>query len=301
MTDTQKKYFLAVAKYLNFSKASESLFVSQPAVSKSIISLEEELGVALFARSGKYVRLTGPGELFRDFLLEYDRSMRAVIEHMRSSTLDIHTGTVNIVCSVTWNAGHFYNRLSRNFSVHSPGMNLNVEAMEPEAFISALRDKQADAVIMYSNDVKNQNGILSRPLTSIGRGFLVSSGLVSTGSLSSLSSALSSLPLFVVDSSISKDGALIYDEPLLDYCRSLGVTPRFRHCRSLSSALVEVSCGKGILLVDDWSFAVSNPEFRYFPTGLQTELCIAHSEDVPPSSHVRFFIDEACRVFENNI
>lgn len=301
MTDTQKRYFLAVAKYLNFSKASEALFVSQPAVSKSITSLEAELGVSLFARQGKYVALTGAGEIFRDFLLEYDRSMRAVIDRMNSTTQDRQSGTVNLACAVTWNAAHFYKRLARNFAIHSPGINMNVEALEPDSFIMALREKQADAIIMYSQDVKNQNGIVSRYLTSIGRGFLVSSDVVPTGSLSALASVLSALPLFVVDSSSSRDGALIYDEQMLDYCRSLGVTPHFRHCRSLSSALVEVSCGKGILLVDDWTFAISNPEFRYFPIGIQLPLCIAYSADVPVSSHVNFFIEEVCRVFNSNI
>lgn len=301
MTDTQKRYFLAVAKYLNFSKASEALFVSQPAVSKSITTLEAELGVSLFVRQGKYVALTGAGEIFRDFLLEYDRSMRAVIDRMNSTTLDRQSGTVNLVCAVTWNAAHFYNRLARHFAIHSPGININVEALEPDSFVAALRDKQADAIIMYSQDVKNQNGIQSRYLTSIGRGFLVSSGAVASGSLSALASALSSLPLFVIDSSSARDGAIVYDEQLLDYCRSLGVSPHFRHCRSLSSALVEVSCCKGILLVDDWTFAISNPEFRYFPIGLQMSLSIAYSSDVPESSHINYFIEEACRVFNNNI
>ena len=57
----QLRYFVAVADNLNFSRAAESLFVSQSALSKQISDLEDELGAQLFERSNKSVRLTEAG------------------------------------------------------------------------------------------------------------------------------------------------------------------------------------------------------------------------------------------------
>ena len=63
MTFNQINYFLTVAKNLNFSRAASELFVTQSTLSRSIASLEEELGFKLLERDYHNVKLTPPGEL----------------------------------------------------------------------------------------------------------------------------------------------------------------------------------------------------------------------------------------------
>ncbi|MBP1965639.1 LysR family transcriptional regulator [Paenibacillus aceris] len=62
----QLHYFAEVAKYKNFTKASQALFVSQPSISKMIKSLEDELGVTLLDRSEREVELTDTGKLVNE-------------------------------------------------------------------------------------------------------------------------------------------------------------------------------------------------------------------------------------------
>jgi len=59
--------FHAVARHLNFSRAAEELYISQPAVSKHIKELEKDLGVDLFRRDGRRVELTDAGRLVYDY------------------------------------------------------------------------------------------------------------------------------------------------------------------------------------------------------------------------------------------
>ena len=64
LNTTQLECFLAVVNFLNFSRAAEALSISQPAVSHQISTLEDELGVKLFHRTSKSVRLTQAGYQF---------------------------------------------------------------------------------------------------------------------------------------------------------------------------------------------------------------------------------------------
>lgn len=58
------RYFAAVAQYLNYSEASRRLHVAQPAISQTILDLEDELGVKLLLRTKRSVQLTAAGTTF---------------------------------------------------------------------------------------------------------------------------------------------------------------------------------------------------------------------------------------------
>ena len=63
MTFNQINYFLNVAKHLSFTKAASSLFITQSTLSRSIASLEDELGVVLLKRD--FVIMSGSSSCFR--------------------------------------------------------------------------------------------------------------------------------------------------------------------------------------------------------------------------------------------
>ena len=58
----QLQYFLSAAEYLNFTEAAQACFIVQSAMSQEISSLEKELGVTLFVREKRVLRLTAEGE-----------------------------------------------------------------------------------------------------------------------------------------------------------------------------------------------------------------------------------------------
>ena len=62
----QLRYFVAAAKYSNFTDAAKHLFITQPALSLQIAELEKELGVQLFVRKGRSVHLSPVGKAFWD-------------------------------------------------------------------------------------------------------------------------------------------------------------------------------------------------------------------------------------------
>lgn len=64
MTLTQLESFLILAQRLNFTQAADDLFISQPALSRMISALEQEVGLQLFYRSSRSVSLTPAGRAF---------------------------------------------------------------------------------------------------------------------------------------------------------------------------------------------------------------------------------------------
>lgn len=63
MTLEQLRIFLAVAVHLHFTRAAEELYITQPAVSAAVSSLEKEYGVKLFHRVGRHIEITEAGKL----------------------------------------------------------------------------------------------------------------------------------------------------------------------------------------------------------------------------------------------
>ena len=85
MNTTQLECFLEVANCLNFSRAAERLNITQPAVSHQIHTLENELGVKLFQRTSKSVRLTQEGYLFTEYAGEILRLSNLSRARMKES------------------------------------------------------------------------------------------------------------------------------------------------------------------------------------------------------------------------
>lgn len=87
------RYFAAVAAHGSFSRAANNLHLTQPALSRQVKDLEDEIGVPLFLRGKNSVTLTAAGELFyeeaRDLLSRADQAVQRVRGEARSEVLRV--------------------------------------------------------------------------------------------------------------------------------------------------------------------------------------------------------------------
>jgi len=135
------RYFVAVARCLNFTKAAEMLHVSQPPLSRQIQELEEEVGVALLDRAGKKTALTEAGAYF---LVEAERLLEGIESACRNArTVAEGTRALNIGC-----VNFFFNtRLApciEEIRRIIPIMKLEIRVMSTEAQERALMSGAID-------------------------------------------------------------------------------------------------------------------------------------------------------------
>ena len=88
---------MTVANFLNFSRAAEVLRITQPAVSHQINALENELGVKLFHRTSKSVRLTQAGYLFTQYADEILRISGLSKERLKAAQ-EVHSVRLGVGC-----------------------------------------------------------------------------------------------------------------------------------------------------------------------------------------------------------
>ena len=101
MERSQLIYVVTVAECGSVTRAAEKLHLSQPSLSNQIIHLEQELGIALFARVRKRVHLTEAGEVFVRHAQRILNDMQALAERMEDYAAN-RSGEVRS-CSRRWN------------------------------------------------------------------------------------------------------------------------------------------------------------------------------------------------------
>ncbi len=141
------RYFVAVAEESSFSRAAQRLHIAQPPLSTQIKRLEEELGVPLFKRTGRGVRITEAGELLLEeaqrILVQVDQTIR-VVQGVGSG--EVGRLTLGFVPSASNEA---LPPILRAFGNRFPEIELFLREMRPDRVVQSLHDGQIDIGFVY--------------------------------------------------------------------------------------------------------------------------------------------------------
>ena len=116
--------FVMLARYLHFGRAAEALAITQPALSNQIKLLERTLGIRLFARTTRWVRLTPEGERFL-------RRAQRIMSDVKSAFVEIANptapprGAVVFACIPTI-AGYIFPRIINDFHSRHPEIRVSM-------------------------------------------------------------------------------------------------------------------------------------------------------------------------------
>lgn len=151
------RIFYVVANHSNITKASEELNISQPAISKSIKSLEEQLGGKLFIRTKKGVILTEEGKEFYKYIkhaIEYINNA----ENKFTDLINLECGCIKIGINTTLTKEFLLPYLEK-FNTLFPKIDIQIITDLTSNLMQKLRNGLIDIVIFNINDKEYGNEI----------------------------------------------------------------------------------------------------------------------------------------------
>jgi DNA-binding transcriptional LysR family regulator len=142
----QLEHFRILAERLHFGEAAEALGISQPALSDQIAKLERALGVPLFDRSGRRVRLTPAGEVYRSDV----NKLLADFDAATANARDAHRGQRGKLIVAASSAAMLTDvpDVVRAFRERYAGVTVEVRTMRSREVLAALTDRAAHVGVM---------------------------------------------------------------------------------------------------------------------------------------------------------
>src|SRR6266516_6900010 len=262
------RYFVAVAEALNFTKASARLRVAQPALSRQMTDLEDEIGVDLMKRSLRGVTFTAEGKFFleevRELLKRADESVEKVRALARGEYGELHVGyapspTVEILPPAL-----------AAFQKAVPRVKVLLHDLSSDELIAGLQNATLELAVMVRQPVGDETAGIQFELL---RTYPLCVAMTAAHPFARLKSVtlekLAAEPLVGLRRKDYPEYNRILDRLFAPIC----ATPRIAvECDSASSLITEVEAGHGVALSSTIFKLVAGKRLLYRPLTGTTEV-----------------------------
>lgn len=270
MNDLQIDYFMAVATNLSFTKTSEELYVSQPAISKQIALLEKELDVRLFARSNKKTELTEAGKLYYDFFSKYKADFRNVkreAERFRSGKKEL----LRVGFLEGWDLSPFLPGALQAFSALHPEIEVVINCCGVKELSTLLLTDSLDVIMTLQNSVVEIGEIESSAVAEVGKLILFSAKhpLAENEDLrpEMFKDDVFYAPWGIIDTMVIR--------LLNSYLHPYGIKPEVRFVQNHESMITCVRNNMGVAVCDRWVWAKHAQDLRFLPIKAKDTVCVS--------------------------
>ena len=254
----QIRYFEAVARTLSFSRAAEILHVAQPALSRQIQQLEDELGVLLFDRSLRPLKLTNAGA----FLFAQSIQIIERLEEVQCAMQRLGAGGARWM-GVGFTPSLLYGALPKALKIFSdahPAVEVTMMELMSVQQVDALKTGRIDVGVgrlEIEDDMLENRQLAEEPLVAAvpNPGELAGTGEIALEALATAA--------FILYPATQKPS---FADKILDDLRARGVRPRKIHeTNGLQTAIGLVSAGLGVTIVPESVRRLSRADVCYRP------------------------------------
>ncbi len=254
VNDRQIKCFLEAGRLLNFTRAAENLLLPQPAVSRYISSLEEELGTPLFRRANsRKVLLTPAGKAYYHFFqrvsLEFQNTKLSLSEKDRALRVGLNK---------SWHTNNFLPDVVAKCREKDPSFRVTYECLDFKDLSLRLKEKRLDAVISFGDYLDDAQDFEVRRFTAVQKLIVYSDRLPKADQLRTPADFYPYDFLIADDPVIRR---LVQENEAI--FRAYHFVPKFKTAANTETVLHYVENGGAVALMDQWCYAIHYPHFRY--------------------------------------
>lgn len=255
------RYFQAVAEELSFSRAAKRLRIAQPALSRAVQELEQEIGSLLIERNRRTVALTPAGAVMlheTGLVLErLEESLRRVRRTAAGEEGELRLGYIGPPTQP------FLGRLLHEFRRRYPKVSVHLEERTPERVWEMVAKGRLSVALTRPLPGQGERALETLPLRQEPLGIVVPAGHPLAGRDTVSWKTLATEPLIVL---ARREGVGLHDE-ILAACREAGFTPRIAYSPSLMGTVLSyVEAGAGVGIATDSVAASAMPPSLRFVT-----------------------------------
>ena len=281
----QIHYFVAIAEAEHFGRASQQLRIAQPALSRQMKLLESELGVALFERLPRGVRLTEAGRSFLARTRGLEKQLQAAADAARAAAKGRQGRLrLSLIEAVAWH-GLIPDAL-RRFREELPEVELGLQAMATAEQLAALRRDETDAALVYNT--RSTEELTAIPLARHPVVLAVPADSALAARESVAVAELAGVPLIGFPRSASP---IFHDEVQARF-RALELTPHYvAEFPAETDILALVSAGAGLALSNACQMNRQPRGVRFVPLAdlnVDLRLFLVHRKGTVPPTLARF-------------
>jgi len=253
MNTKQLECFIEVAESLNFTTASTNLFISQPAVTHQIKTLEAELEVTLFQRTKKKVSLTPAGENFYTDAKEI--LSRILIAKKKANTLH-QTYTLKLAIGYTNTTAEkqLLPYILKQFRLEHPNIFIFLKKLDHKHLTSHLMNQKMDVIFTYAGKSAESGDALFCPLIKSKYYALMNTKHVLVNNPKLTPDALKTETILLPEASACSGDI----RSLVNYLISLFPISNIHYCDCADTAALLMKSGLGIAISPDFDLALDD-------------------------------------------
>lgn len=258
MTSTQQQCFMLAAETMNFTKAAEQLYITQPALSRNISALEEELELLLFVRNNNVLEITPGGKLLYDWMKQTKKNFAQVLEAARR--VNSESGqALRIGFIRSEQPPELAAMALKRLVEETPDLELQFDHYHSREIITHLEEHSMDVAVMVDSATRGHSRLVNETIATLRRCVAVSiKHPMAFHKKASLRDFAGDTFISVVPETSPTLSGMIRR-----VCEEIGFTPMLLEADSTEEQLQWIVSGKGVGLIVENNVMRNNPLYSF--------------------------------------
>ncbi len=287
MTSTQLECFMLSAEHMNFTRAAEQLYITQPALSRNIAALEDELELLLFQRRNNVLEITPGAKMLYDWMRETQTGFHHVLEAARRANAE--SGQNLCIGFVRSEIPSNQAALAlQRLKERQPELEFSFEHYHSRDIIDRLEEHRMDVAVMIHSATRGNPRLVTRTLGKVKRCVVVPISHPLAGR------ELVSVQDFRHDTfiSVKSEVSVTLSNTVKNVCQHYGFTPILLEADSTEEQLQWIVSGKGVGLLVENHVKRYNPLFVFLDLEEEMYVDVVCTWDrLNTNPHIQQFLD----------